>query len=285
MKIIRQIDEMIGQSAEFRSRGLTVGLVPTMGALHQGHLSLLSMAKQRCDRAVMSIFVNPTQFAPGEDFEKYPRPFESDCEMARGGGCDVLFIPSPETMFHPLHAAFVTVDRMAKILCGASRPGHFRGVATVVLKLFNIVSPHVAVFGQKDAQQVVVLKRMVDDLNCPVRIIVGPIVREEDGLAMSSRNRYLTEAERRQASLIHRGLSQALRLYHGGERSAFRLRDAMNDVYCQATLFAPEYVEIVNCTTLEPVTETGECTLVAVAVRTRQTKTRLIDNIMLGGDL
>ena len=285
MKIIKEIDDMKALSATFRAQGKSVGLVPTMGALHEGHITLLKTSRRLCDASVMSIFVNPRQFGPGEDFEKYPRPFDSDCALAEKNGCDAVFSPAPAAMYPQRFATFIEVEGITQRLCGASRPGHFRGVTTVVMKFFNIVSPQIALFGQKDAQQVVVLKRMVEDLNCPVKIIVEPTVREADGLAMSSRNRYLTDKERSQATLLHGGLLAASRLFNAGERSTPRLLDAIRSVYGAATLFAPEYIEIVDTQTLEPLAHIDGSALVAVAARTKETRTRLIDNSVLGGEL
>jgi pantoate--beta-alanine ligase len=285
MNIIRKIDEMITLRAAFRGNGQSVGLVPTMGALHQGHIALLERSRSLCDVSVMSIFVNPTQFGPGEDFKKYPRPFEADCGLAEKNGCDVVFAPSPQEMYPPRFATFIDMEGITQKLCGASRPGHFRGVTTVVMKFFNIVLPDIAIFGQKDAQQVIVLRRMVEDLNCPVKIVVEPTIREKDGLAMSSRNRYLTEKERSQATRLSQGLSAALRLYESGERAAAVLRDAIDSIYAGASHIAPEYVEIVDAATLEPLVHVNERSLIAVAARTKETRTRLIDNVILGGSL
>jgi pantoate--beta-alanine ligase len=285
VNVVRTISEFAALRAAFRAQGRTVGLVPTMGALHQGHMALLKRSRERNDVSVMSIFVNPTQFGPGEDFEKYPRPFEADCDMAEKNGCDAVFAPLPQDMYPRHFATHISVEGITGRLCGAARPGHFRGVTTVVMKLFNIVAPDVAVFGQKDAQQVVVLRRMVEDLNCPVKIIVEPTVREESGLALSSRNRYLTESERTQAAVLFKGLSAALDLFGKGERDASRLREAIAATYRTAPLIVPEYVEIADPVTLEPLVTVGAAALIAVAARTKETGTRLIDNIVLGGSL
>jgi pantoate--beta-alanine ligase len=287
MKIIRQPDEMRALCCDFRKAGRTVGLVPTMGALHEGHLSLVQMSRKLCGATVMSIFVNPIQFGPAEDYQKYPRPFESDCEKAEEAGCDAVFAPEQGAMYPPDYSSYVELERITGTLCGASRPGHFRGVATVVLKFFNIVRPQVALFGQKDAQQVVVIKRMVADLNVPVKIAVSPIVREKSGLAMSSRNVYLTAEERLQSSLIYKGLLAASNLFDKGERVAQNLKAAIGEVLGAATLVSPEYIEIVNTLTLEPIEAIlGQGhVLIAIAVRMKTSKTRLIDNIVLGGEL
>ena len=285
MKIIQKIDEMASLCADYRTQGKSIGLVPTMGALHEGHLSLLRKSLRLSDISVMSIFVNPTQFGAGEDLDKYPRPFEADCELAEKNGCDIVFAPLTNEMYRQSSATFVDAKGLTDRLCGASRPGHFRGVLTVVMKLFNIISPRIAVFGQKDAQQAIVIRRMVEDLNCPVQIVVEPTVREKDGLAMSSRNRYLTDNERSQAALLYQGLSVIVQLYDRGERSASRLRDAIAQAYRTATLLKPEYIGIVDVKTLEPLLEITASALVAVAARTTETGTRLIDNVVLGGDL
>jgi pantoate--beta-alanine ligase len=216
---------------------------------------------------------------------KYPRPFEADCELAERGGCDILFAPSAADIYPQNYATYVSVEGMTRRLCGASRPGHFKGVTTVVLKFFNIVSPHVAVFGQKDAQQVIVIKRMVSDLHCPVRILTAPTVREPSGLAKSSRNGYLTPEERTEAALVYGGLSEAARCYLQGERSVNKLKETVRSMYAQARLFSTEYIEISDVITLAPLEELKGVALIAAAVRTRETNTRLIDNIVLGGEL
>jgi pantoate--beta-alanine ligase len=285
MEIIRNIGEMKRTRAVFGDKGLTVGLVPTMGALHDGHLSLIKRIGSCCDVRIVSIFVNPIQFGRNEDLDKYPKPFEADCEKAKSAGCDVVFAPLRQDMYPEGYSTFVDVENITNGLCGALRPGHFRGVATVVLKFFNIISPGCAIFGQKDAQQVVVLKRMAADLNCNVRIMVAPIVREPDGLAMSSRNAYLTPGERAEAAMIYGGLTAAASAYDKGRRSAAHIKDAINEFYNKASRFTVEYVEVVHAQTLEPLNELYCAALVAVAVRTKESKTRLIDNIVLGGEL
>jgi len=285
MKIVRIPDEMKNLCATYRMAGSTIGLAPTMGALHDGHLSLLEQLKPRCDVRVLSIFVNPIQFGPREDFGSYPRTFQADCEMAESAGCDIVFAPETADMYPPRFATYISVEGITERLCGALRPGHFRGVTTVVLKFFNIVAPHIAVFGQKDAQQAIVIRRMVDDLYCPVRIIVAPTVREPDGLAMSSRNKYLSPAERAEVSAVFGGLRAAARGYEEGLRSARRLRQCVEDVYAGARLFSVEYIEIADLTTLAPLENVQGGALIAVAVRTIESKTRLIDNIVIGGSL
>ncbi|MDR2579054.1 MAG: pantoate--beta-alanine ligase [Chitinispirillales bacterium] len=285
MKIVNSCPEMRDYSRSLQKNGSTVGFVPTMGALHEGHLSLLKIARRHCGRVVMSVFVNPAQFGPSEDFEKYPRQLEKDCELAENAGCDCVFIPSPRDIYPENYNTYVNVENITGALCGASRPGHFRGVATVVLKLFNIVIPDTAVFGSKDAQQVIVIKRMVEDLNLPVRIIAAPTLREEDGLAMSSRNAYLSAGERADAPLIYKGLTEARELYEGGERAGQSIKNCVVSIFNRSRLLKLEYVEVVDTTQLKPLDVINRPVLIAAACRTVETGTRLIDNIVLGGDL
>jgi pantoate--beta-alanine ligase len=285
MKIVTTTSEMKSLSLTYRKAGRTVALVPTMGALHAGHISLVALAKKQCSTVVMSIFVNPTQFGPHEDFAQYPRPFEEDCQKAEAGGCDIVFTPSKSEMYPEGSSTFIQVEGLSEQLCGASRPGHFRGVATVVLKFFNIVSPKAAVFGQKDAMQCIILKRMVTDLHCPVELVFAQTMREADGLAMSSRNTYLTSAERSAAPLLYKGLEKARELYGAGERNASRIRSAILGLYEKTASFSTEYVEIVDVERVQTLVKIDRPGLVAVAVRTRESQTRLIDNIILGGTL
>ena len=285
MKIIHSVEEMLRVAHTCRAGGKHCSFVPTMGALHEGHMSLLTLARERADLTVMSVFVNPAQFGPKEDFSRYPRPFDADCERAQRAGCDIMFAPAADEMY-PLHfQTTVAVGDITTRLCGASRPGHFAGVTTVVCKLFNIVRPDSAVFGAKDAQQVIVIKRMVKDLHIPVEIIVGPIVREQDGLAMSSRNVHLTVEERAAAPIIHQGLEKARLLFDAGERRAAVFHDAIGSLYSGSPLILPEYIEIADPETLKPLTQTGSSALVAVACRMRDSQTRLIDNTVLGEPL
>jgi pantoate--beta-alanine ligase len=256
-----------------------------MGALHEGHLSLLKIASQHCDFLVMSIFVNPAQFGPKEDFRKYPRPFERDCELAEAAGCNCIFAPKPDDMYPENYSTYISVENITGTLCGANRPGHFTGVATVVNKLFNIVLPQAAVFGQKDAQQLIVIKRMVQDLNMPVRLITAPIIRENDGLAMSSRNVYLTENERAQAPLIYKSLIEAKTLYDNGERGGMAIANRVRSVLDTGRAVKTEYVEAVDTVRLKSLDKIDRPAFVAVACRTNESSTRLIDNIILGGDL
>lgn len=266
-----------------RAEGRRVALVPTMGSLHEGHLSLCRRARETADCVVMSLFVNPLQFGPGEDFEAYPRQQERDAALAAEHGVDILFAPSTWVMY-PRGTAAVRVGapELEGRLCGAYRPGHFAGVLTVVAKLFHIVGPDAAVFGRKDAQQALLIRRMVDDLDFPVDIHTAPIVREADGLAMSSRNGYLTPEERHQATALFRGLLAAHAAFAGGERSGARLEAAAHSVLDAAPGVTPQYVEAVDPGTLERVPRAEPGTLLAVAAHVG--RTRLIDNWVLGED-
>jgi len=259
--------------------GRRLGLVPTMGALHEGHLSLLRAARAQCDVVAASIFVNPTQFGPQEDLAKYPRPFERDCELLRAEGVDLLFAPSVDEMYPPGAVTFVNVEGLSERLCGRSRPGHFRGVATVVSKLFHIVQPEVAFFGQKDAAQVSVIRAMVRDLLLPVEIVACPIVREADGLALSSRNVYLSSAQRRQALVLSRSLQRVQALYEAGELNAGRLIAAGVDELLREEGVRLDFLEIVDAESLEPLDSAEPGALVAVAGFLGNT--RLIDNVIL----
>jgi len=257
----------------------SLGLVPTMGALHAGHLSLVSTAKAGCDAVAASIFVNPTQFAPGEDFEAYPRDFEEDCRKLESAGVHILFAPSASDMYPPGNTTFVDPGDIGTRLDGASRPGHFRGVATIVARLFHIVAPDRAYFGQKDAAQIAVLRQMVRDLNFPVHLAVCPIVREPDGVAMSSRNRYLTQDERRRAVILCRALCSADHLARTGESCAETLRAAMLAVLATEPAVRLDYAAVVDPDTLLPVADTSPGALLAVAAFIGST--RLIDNLSI----
>jgi len=265
-----------------RNRG-KVGFVPTMGHLHGGHLELVRVARRHSDFVVVSIFVNPTQFGPGEDFGRYPRDFGTDRKLLAGAGADVVFHPDAKSMYPPGFATYIEVGRLTRHLCGRSRPGHFRGVATVVAKLFNIVRPHVAVFGQKDAQQAFVVKRMVRDLAFDTRIVVVPTVREPDGLAMSSRNTYLTPDERRQAPVLYRSLRLAREMVEGGEGSAARVKAAMRRVIARESGGRIDYVEVTDTDELAPVKRISGEVLIALAVSFG--RTRLIDNVTVRAQL
>lgn len=284
MKIINSILEMQRVADKLRRLGRSIGLVPTMGYLHEGHLSLARIARGESNVVVVSIFVNPTQFAPNEDLDAYPRDLERDESLCRDEGVDIVFYPKVEEMYQPGNSVCVTEDRLSLGLCGCSRPSHFQGVCTVVAKLFNIVQPDVAVFGKKDYQQLRVLEQMTKDLNFPVKIISGPIMREEDGLAMSSRNGYLSSEERAQAPDINQALQRAQDMYAEGERDAQKIQRAIVTLIEQIPMAKIDYVEIVDERTLEPLA--GRIltrTLVAVAVYLG--KTRLIDNVVLGDQI
>ena len=250
-----------------------------MGALHAGHLSLVRAAKVQCAAVVVSIFVNPTQFGPTEDLARYPRPFDHDCELLDKEGVDIIFAPTVEEMYPKGGATWVTVEGLSDKLDGRSRPGHFRGVTTVVSKLFHIIEPDVAFFGQKDAAQVAVIRRMVRDMNFPVEIAVCPIVREPDGLAMSSRNAYLNPEDRRCALVLNRSLREAEKTFAAGERSAAKLIAAARNVLAQEPQIRVDYFEIVDPNTLDPIEQIAGTTLIAVAAYVGTT--RLIDNVVL----
>ena len=262
-----------------RTRGLSIGLVPTMGALHEGHASLIRAARAEMGFVAVSLFVNPTQFGPKEDLAKYPRPFEKDVALCAAEGVDLLFHPDPAVMYPPNFRTFVQVEGLQDVLCGGSRPGHFRGVVTVVLKLLNIVQPERAYFGQKDAQQVRVLEQMVRDLDVPVTLRVCPTVREPDGLALSSRNLYLNPDERKQATVLYRALEEIKRRVDGGERRAASLLQTARDLITREPAARLDYVSIVDWETLQPVEHLQGRILVALAVIIGTT--RLIDNILL----
>jgi len=279
MKIYKTIADMRAASRTARYTGKRLGLVPTMGALHEGHLSLVRAARAKCDGVAVSIFVNPLQFGPSEDLAKYPRTFERDRELLEKEGVDILFAPTPEEMYPTGAVTYVTVEGLSEKLCGKSRPGHFRGVTTVVAKLFHIVEPDAAFFGQKDAAQATIIRRMVQDLNLPVEIAVCPIVREPDGLAMSSRNAYLSPQERKSALVLHRALTEVKNRFDQGERNAINLIAAGTQVLTQDPTVRLDYFEIVNPVTLDPVPELTSCALVAGAAFVGNT--RLIDNILL----
>ena len=279
MKILHTANETRAAVRVASQSGKTIGLVPSMGALHDGHISLVRTAKARCDFVVVSIFVNPTQFGPNEDLSKYPRTFESDRQKLESEGVDLLFAPSVEEMYPSGAVTFVMAEGISERLDGRSRPGHFRGVTTVVAKLFNIVEPEVAFFGQKDAAQAAVIWRMVRDLMFPVEIAVGPIVRESDGLALSSRNVYLSPAERKQATVLSRALGEIEAHYKAGERSAAKLIGVAKHVFASEPSVRIDFIEIVDPESLKPVTIAQNGTLVAVAAFVGTT--RLIDNVVL----
>jgi pantoate--beta-alanine ligase len=250
-----------------------------MGALHEGHLSLVRAAKAQCEAVAVSIFVNPTQFGPTEDLSKYPRQFDRDCRLLEKEDVDILFAPPVAEIYADGGVTWVLVESLSEKLDGRSRPGHFRGVTTIVAKLFHIIEPAAAFFGQKDAAQLAVIRRMVRDLNFPVEIVACPIVREPDGLAMSSRNAYLNREERRRALVLQRSLQKARQQFHDGERSAAKLSSAAKEVFASEPQIVLDYFEIVDPDTLDPVERISQKTLVAVAARVGST--RLIDNVVL----
>ena len=279
MKIIQSPQEMQDRALELKRSGKTIGFVPTMGFLHEGHLSLMRTAREQCDVLVVSIFVNPTQFGPNEDLDAYPRDFARDEALCEQEGADAVFYPEPQSMYADNASVWVDEESLSGVLCGASRVGHFRGVCTVVAKLFNLVLPDVAVFGEKDAQQLRIIERMVRDLNFPVKIVRGPIVREPDGLALSSRNKYLTEEQRRNALCLKRSLDEVERMVQQGERQVSVLRAAMCSEIESVSDAAIDYIEFVDDETLGAVEHIERAVLVALAVRIGVT--RLIDNMLL----
>ena len=277
--VITDIEEMRLWAKSKRLEGAGLGLVPTMGFLHKGHLSLVELALKKADYVVVSIFVNPTQFGPGEDFNRYPRDLEEDAKKLEFMGAHVIFAPESAAMYPAGYSTYVAVDGVTEGLCGRSRPGHFRGVTTVVYKLFNIVMPDMAVFGQKDAQQLAVIRRMVRDLNMDIEIDAGPIIRENDGLAMSSRNRYLTEEERKQSAVLYRSLCAAEKLVKSGITNSHDIIKKVKEVIEKVPLAKIEYVEIVDIDDIKPVNDVSGGALLAVAVCFGTT--RLIDNMIL----
>ncbi|HME35141.1 MAG TPA: pantoate--beta-alanine ligase [Candidatus Sulfotelmatobacter sp.] len=283
MKICTTISEMRAGSRAARGAGKRLGFVPTMGALHEGHLSLVRAARGSSDVVAASIFVNPMQFGPNEDLAKYPRSFERDCELLEREGVQLLFAPAVEEMYPAGAVTWVMVEGLSGKLDGRSRPGHFRGVTTVVAKLFHVVEPDAAFFGQKDAAQVAIIRRMVRDLNLAVEIVVCPIVREADGLAMSSRNAYLNTEQRMRALVLHRSLMLVQRLAEAGERSAARLLAAGREEFAGEDSVRLDYFEIVDAETLDPIEDVSGGALVAVAGFVGST--RLIDNIVLATNL
>jgi pantoate--beta-alanine ligase len=273
-------DELRQAVLDARRRGQTIGLVPTMGALHDGHLSLVDAARAECDLSVVTIFVNPTQFAPNEDFQKYPREVTRDLSLLTGRGCDIVFAPGNESIYRPNHSTFIDVGPMATMLEGEFRPTHFRGVATVVMKLFQLAPADRAYFGRKDYQQTLVVRQMVADLDVPIEVRVCPTVRESDGLAMSSRNRYLTPDERRRALVLSRSLRMADEFFAAGERSASVIRQKMTHEIESAGGVEIQYIAIVADGTLTPVERLDGPTTIALAATVG--KTRLIDNVLIG---
>lgn len=278
MKISGSIEEIREEVKTWRREGLTVGFVPTMGYLHEGHKSLIDKAVAENDRVVVSIFVNPIQFGPTEDLESYPRDLERDAKICEEAGANLIFHPEKEEMYMDDFSSFVEVDGVSKGLCGKSRPIHFRGVCTVVTKLFNIVKPDRAYFGQKDAQQLAVVKRMVRDLNMDIEVIGCPIIREEDGLAKSSRNTYLSQEERKAATILSKSLNIAKQALEDGERDVNKIREIITNNIMSEKLAKIDYVDIVDALSIENVSEIKNSVLVAIAVYIG--KTRLIDNFI-----
>ena len=279
MKIVETIIQTKEIIKSEKSKGHKIGFVPTMGYLHEGHLSLIRKAKEDNNFVVVSIFVNPTQFGVGEDFETYPRNLQRDAELCEGAGADLIFHPGVMEMYPRGYMTYVEVDGITNSLCGKSRPGHFKGVTTVVAKLFNIVSADKAYFGQKDAQQVAVIRKMVQDLNMDTQVIPCPIVRESDGLAMSSRNTYLSPEERNAAQILSKSLFKAEEMIAGGACEAASIRETIMENIKSEPLAAIDYVEIVNALTLEAIDKLQGDILIALAVKFG--KTRLIDNLRL----
>ncbi len=281
MEVVKTVQRMKALSQEARERGETIVLVPTMGFFHEGHLSLIREGRKRGDLLVVSLFVNPTQFGPSEDYETYPRDFERDFRMAKEASVDILFCPEVEEMYPPGHQTVVRVTEVTQGLCGKSRPTHFQGVTTVVLMLFEIVRPHVAIFGEKDFQQLVTIRQMVRDLHVDVEIVGMPTVRETDGLAMSSRNVRLQPAERKAALSLYRALMEAEGLVRRGEREANRIRDAMNRIFQAEPLVRLDYLEICDAHSLREVSRLQGDVVIAVAAHVGGV--RLIDNFVFRG--
>lgn len=279
MDIVRTKPELKKIVHEVRKSGRTIGFVPTMGYLHQGHLSLVKAARRECDFVVVSIYVNPIQFGAGEDFEHYPRDLTTDAEMCREEGVSLIFSPSDRDIYPKGYSTYVLVETLTQGLCGRGRPGHFRGVTTVVTKLFNLLEPDIAYFGQKDAQQALVLRKMVEDLNMNVILKIMPTVREADGLAMSSRNTYLSSEERETALVLYKSLNRAEELIQGGCRKASKIIGAMEEIILREPGAQLEYIEIVDTTHLETLEDLKAEVLIALAVKVGQT--RLIDNMFV----
>lgn len=279
MSLIKNPEEMSSLSKRLRTEGHSIAFVPTMGYLHQGHISLFKLARKKADVLVASIFVNPKQFGPKEDYHTYPRGFKRDKAMAEDAGVDIIFYPDVDVMYPPGYSTYVEVTELQDVLCGAFRRGFFRGVATVCLKLFNIVRPHLVVFGQKDAQQAVIIRRMIKDLNLDLELIVAPTVREPDGLAVSSRNEYLTREERKQAVVLYEALEHGRKLIESGERNPEKVKTEIAKLIKSKPLARLEYVEIVGANSLKGIDLLQGEILIALACWFG--KARLIDNISL----
>ncbi len=279
MKVINSVPQMQAVSHQLRQQGQIIALVPTMGFLHEGHLSLIRLARQNTGFVIVSIFVNPTQFGPTEDFERYPRDTARDEQLCRNENVDIVFYPDSAEMYPADYKTYIITEKLAGKLCGINRPDHFRGVTTIVAKLFNIVKPQIAVFGQKDAQQAIIIKRMVADLNFDIDLKMAPIVREHDGLALSSRNKYLNDQQRKQAIVLSQALKIAGEMIASGENKIIVIREEMINFINSAHLVELEYLEFVNYDDLEPVEQIVNNTLIAIAARIAET--RLIDNIII----
>jgi len=279
MKAIKKIDEMRSAVSGIKSEGMSIGLVPTMGYLHEGHLSLVRESLRKADVTVVSIFVNPAQFGPREDLKEYPRDMNRDSEVLEREGIDYLFVPEADEMYPQGYKTYVEVHDLQDKLCGRSRPGHFRGVCTGVLKLFNIINPDISFFGQKDYQQAIILKRMVKELNLGVKIEVLPLIREEDGLALSSRNKYLTQEERKAALVLSKSLKEAKSMVDKGQRDSAAIIKEMKEMIGRESLVKIDYVEIVDMDNLDPVARIEKEALAALAVFIG--RVRLIDNTIL----
>lgn len=279
MQVAKTIKSIRALAKTARGDSLQIGLVPTMGALHIGHISLIETAVKQCDFVVVSIFVNPTQFAPGEDFEQYPRPLAADLDICEKAGVDAVFVPTAEIMYPCENLTWVNVEKLAEPLCGKSRPSFFRGVATVCAKLFNIVQPNKAFFGQKDAQQAIIIRRMVADLKMPLEIVICPTVRQSDGLAVSSRNQYLTKQQKTDATVLYKSLRKCRDMADAGVTDAREIIAEMRKILTSPASAEIDYIGIVDAETLQPSKHIAGKLLIAVAVKIGST--RLIDNIIL----
>ena len=281
MKLVHTVNEVREQVKEWKKEGLTVGLVPTMGFLHEGHQSLIAASVKENDRTVVSVFVNPTQFGPNEDFEAYPRDIEKDRALCESTGADLIFNPEPEEMYPEGFCTYTNITGLSDALCGKSRPIHFKGVCTVVSKLFNIVGADKAYFGEKDAQQLAIIRRMVRDMNIPVEIVGCPIIREEDGLAKSSRNTYLNPEERKAALILSKAVFAGKDMVENGEKSAEKIVSSMKEIIKSEPLAEIDYVEMVDMNTMKNIDSVEGTVLCAIAVKIG--KTRLIDNFIYVG--
>ena len=281
MKVLRRLPALKQATGQFKNRQETIGFVPTMGYLHEGHLSLVRRARKQNDRVIVSIFVNPLQFGPKEDFARYPRNSQRDLKLLKNEKIDIVFMPDQKKFYSPNFQTFVSLSKLSRPLCGVTRPTHFTGVATVVLKLLNQVSPDVVYLGQKDYQQCCIIQCMTQDLDLPVKVCLCPIMREKDGLAMSSRNFYLDAQERLQATYLNKALAEGDALARGGARSTEKIKNAIKKVLANATRGKIDYVEIVDAATLESVVQLKKGQKIVLALAVFFSKTRLIDNRMM----